>query len=234
MARSNGFMEITSIREGIWRGLACALLLAVCGCYSPNPPAGSPCADDSRCPRGQLCIAGFCGGSQQGVDGMTTDVSTTDAPADGAIGDGPPGGCTLPSECPNTNPCVTMTCVNTACVATPRASGSSCGPTEANRCCGTTCVNISTDGHNCGGCGETCAVGRACESVSSTTTCGIKPAATAGRCTCAGATAECPDNQICRTVSPYANRCTPETSAECAAGATYVEVNFCPNFCRYP
>jgi hypothetical protein len=45
---------------------------------------------------------------------------------------------------------------------------------------------------------------------------------------------ECPDGQICRTLMPYPNRCTPNVATQCAAGQMLIDVTSCPNFCRYP
>jgi hypothetical protein len=50
------------LRELVW--------VVVGACYSPHPPAGSPCTDTTRCPTGQVCLAGTCqipGGN--GADG---------------------------------------------------------------------------------------------------------------------------------------------------------------------
>ena len=213
--------------------LACAVAMSVVGaCYSPEPRPGAPCDDDSRCPSGQPCIAGYCGGARTSVDAV---VDTTSAPpVDAAIDAPPPGFCVAAADCPDTNPCKTVDCVDNACVTATRPNGASCGPNAADRCCSGTCVDIASDEANCGGCGQACAAGRTCESVALTTSCDLAPAATTGRCTCAGATAECPDDQICRTQTPHANRCTPNSNASCAAGQSYVEVSFCPNYCRYP
>jgi hypothetical protein len=183
------------------------------------------------CPSGQACIDGFCGGRPAGV----VDAQEHDAPAvpDAAV-DAPPPECVVDDDCTPANTCQAVSCVDGACVATTRPDGAACGTSAANRCCTGVCVDISSDEANCGGCGQACATGRTCESVAVTNTCELAPAATTGRCTCAGVNAECPDGQICRTATPYANRCTPNGGANCAAGQTFVEVNFCPNYCRYP
>jgi hypothetical protein len=217
-------------RERGWQALACLSLVFASACFSPEPPSGSPCADDSRCPKGQKCIAGFCSGNPVVVD---TPKVFEDAGID-APPDGPPPMCINAPDCVNTNTCVTMDCIDNKCVPTVSPDGTQCGTLEAERCCSGTCINISSDKNNCGGCGQKCAVGRICEGVAQTTSCGIKPANTSGRCTCAGANAECPDGQICRTQTPHANRCTPEAVNDCAAGQMFIDVDFCPNFCRYP
>ena len=224
-------METLAAIRRIRRRVGFVPLFLLYACYSPSLPAGHPCADDSRCPSGQKCIAGFCGGSNTPVDVQAVDTPTK--PID-AGPDAPPVACNVPEDCPNTNTCVTMACTNNECIPTTLADGASCGANAADRCCGGTCVNIASDEQNCGGCGLACAVGRTCEGVGATTQCGIKPAATSGRCTCAGATSECPDQQICRTVTPYANRCSPSVVNDCAAGEVLVDVSSCPNFCKYP
>ena len=71
-----------------------------------------------------------------------------------------------------------------------------------------------------------------CESVSVTSTCDPAPANTSGRCTCDGANADCPLGQLCRTVTPFNNRCTPNSAANCVND--FVDVNLCPNYCAYP
>ncbi len=35
-------------------------LALLAACFSPDPPAGSPCVGDERCPAPQACIGGFC------------------------------------------------------------------------------------------------------------------------------------------------------------------------------
>ncbi len=213
------------------RRLACAVLSIVGACYSPSPPSGAPCASDVFCPTGQACIGGFCGGIPPGV--VIDAADDAPVPPDAAP-DAPPPECVVDGDCTAANACQAVACVDNTCVATTRPNGASCGTSEAQRCCTGVCVNISSDEANCGGCGQACAAGRTCESVSATTSCPLAPAATTGRCTCAGANAECPDSQICRTQTPYANRCTPNGVANCASGQTFVDVDLCPNYCRYP
>ncbi|MHB8872763.1 MAG: hypothetical protein ACYC8T_03655 [Myxococcaceae bacterium] len=93
-------------------------------------------------------------------------------------------------------------------------------------------MDISSNESHCGGCGEACAGGYTCESVSVTSGCSPAPANTSGRCRCVS-TSNCPDGQICRTSTPYNNRCAPSSGTNCASGATFVDVSFCPNYCRY-
>lgn len=44
------------------------------GCYRPDPPAGSPCDDDSDCPAPYACIDNACGGASDG--GAPADACT--------------------------------------------------------------------------------------------------------------------------------------------------------------
>ncbi|MBA3821112.1 MAG: hypothetical protein H0X17_19665 [Deltaproteobacteria bacterium] len=206
----------------------------VAACYAPEPRAGAPCANDLQCPSAQACIGGYCGAR---TDADVDELADAEPPDDGANPPPdapPPGFCVLAADCANPNPCRDVACVSNQCVTTPRADGASCGAGAAARCCGGSCVDLTSDEANCGGCGQACATGRTCESVALTNACPSSPAETSGRCTCAGATAECPDDQICRTATPYANRCTPSSNASCAPGQTFVEVQLCPNYCRYP
>ncbi len=62
--------------------------LALLGaCFSPEPPAGAPCAAEQRCPSPLACIGGIC--QHPGAPG---DGPAGDGPAgDGPAGDGPDG-----------------------------------------------------------------------------------------------------------------------------------------------
>ena len=50
----------------------------------------------------------------------------------------------------------------------------SCGPTETK--CGTTCVDVTSDGKNCGQCGNVCPIGFACKASKCVLDCGTKNA----------------------------------------------------------
>jgi hypothetical protein len=141
------------------------------------------------------------------------------------------GNCVPGPECVSDNPCETGVCQAGSCVFTPVADGMSCGMVSADRCCGGTCVDISSDASNCGGCGLECDPSQSCEAISVTNTCDPSPADTSGRCTCAGLNAQCPPTQVCRTVTPFDNRCAPDDASDCPG--TFVDVASCPNFCRY-
>ncbi|MDQ3367887.1 MAG: hypothetical protein M3680_20885 [Myxococcota bacterium] len=208
------------------------MMSLVGACYAPDPRAGAPCVDDSQCPSVYACIGGYCGGAPALADALD-DAELVDAAV--VPPDAPPAGfCVLAADCANTDPCRDVACVSNRCVTTTRADGASCGAGAAARCCGGSCRDLTSDEAHCGGCGQACATGRTCETVAATNTCSSSPAETSGRCTCAGANAECPDDQICRTVTPFANRCSPNSNASCAGGQTAVEVQQCPNYCRYP
>lgn len=224
--------------------------------YAPRPK-GTMCTDDTNpCFGLGMCDgAGTCTGGNGGCDQPpgpcyeamgTCDAqsgSCTYAPLDAGKtcddGDGctmgdtcdGAGTCTPGDMCPTTNPCEQGTCTNGACDYPAQPDGTSCGPQPKNRCCGGTCVDISSDTANCGGCNTACASGQSCESVAATSTCELAPANTTGRCTCPAANAACPHGQVCRTYTPYTNRCTPDAQANCTS--TFVSVNFCPNYCEY-
>jgi hypothetical protein len=93
-------------------------------------------------------------------------------------------------------------------------------------------VNISINAAHCGGCGLACHPDEGCQSVEVSSGCEENPANTSGRCTCPGENAKCPADHVCRTVTPYNNLCSPDPDG-CPPGATFVEVNFCPNYCHY-
>ncbi len=72
---------------------ALALLAA---CFSPEPPAGAPCAAEQRCPSPLACIAGTCQ-----MPGTPGDGPAGDGPAgDGPASDGPTTPDGAPLQCP--------------------------------------------------------------------------------------------------------------------------------------
>lgn len=182
---------------------------------------GKPCDDGDPCTIDDVCDgAGQC---QSGAEcPPAPGCQTYHCEADGCVPD---------EVCPTTNPCVVMDCVEERCQASAVANGTPCGPNAADRCCGGECVDISSDTGHCGGCNTPCAPGLECESVEVTNTCESSPAQTSGRCRCQAANAQCPLGQLCRTVTPYTNRCVPETSDNC--DGIRIGVNFCPSYCSY-
>jgi hypothetical protein len=220
-----------------WKLVAAMLiLLGVFACYSPRPPTGSPCQDDSQCPSSLHCFLGTCTEQNASRDGQGPDTSRDghvvfDASQDASMPDVPMVECT--DTCPNTNPCETVACVNQHCVATKKPDGTTCGSSAGARCCAGACADISADENNCGGCGLKCAAGFTCESVSITTSCSSAPAKTSGRCRCNDSNAECPHNQVCRTFIPYNNRCAPAATSNCASGEVADILTACPNYCHY-
>lgn len=189
-------------------------------CDNPPGPCDShrgTCEKDGTCsyeprPVGSPCDDG---------DGCTTGESCG---ADGVCDGGDP--------CATDDPCEVASCIGGACQFDPLEDGASCGPDDADRCCGGVCVDISTDEDHCGGCGVTCDADDSCESVAATASCAFAPAATTGRCTCDAANADCPIGQICRTVLPFDNRCTPDGVQDCVN--SFQDVSACPNYCYYP
>jgi hypothetical protein len=71
--------------------------------------------------------------------------------------------------------------------------------------------------------------------VAATNLCSMAPANYSGRCTCAGATAECPRSQICRAGQPqYNNVCTPPAASNCQGNSRSPDLVECPEYCKYP
>ncbi len=190
-------------------GLVCSGgACAACGA------AGQPCCNGGACAGGTVCSGGRC--VNCGANGQPCCNG---------------GGCDAVA-----NPCVRLVCnARSVCDRTARPDGASAGPRSEQRCCNGVEVDISRDARNCGGCGMACGSG-SCEPLEAIP-CGGS-ANVSGRCRCAGATAQCPVGrgglrQVCRTASPYANRCAPESGSACAPGTTFIDVSSCPNFCRY-
>jgi hypothetical protein len=143
------------------------------------------------------------------------------------------GACASGDICVAKDNCATGVCTDGACVFTPVTDGTSCGVNPADRCCAGTCVDVSSDAAHCGGCGAACLSGELCESVADTPECDPHPVSSSGRCTCNGDDLDCPPGQVCRTLTPIANRCAPDANADCHSGM-FVDVQDCPNYCSYP
>ena len=225
-------------------------------CVYPPAVVGTPCDDDDPCSGASACdgagqcvaqtpvvcdqppstcyaATGTCDPSDGACVYELADVGSACEDGDGCtVGDtcDATGACVPGPMCPNDNPCEVASCDAGACVNTPQPDATSCGPNAADRCCGGTCVDISADVANCGGCGYACNGGKSCESVAATPECSPAPANETGRCTC-DANSDCPGTQICRTVAPAANRCAPPDAGGCPG--VFVDVSSCPNYCSY-
>lgn len=189
-------------------------------CNNPPGPCDSPkgvCERDGSCTYDPLPTGSKCDDGDPCTEGESCDAA---------------GACTGGMPCESDDPCETASCETGRCVVTPAEDGDSCGPNAADRCCDGACVDISTDASNCGGCGVACDADDTCESVSVTASCELAPANTTGRCTCDAANVDCPDGQICRTVTPFNNRCTPDGPEDCVSD--WVDLDLCPNYCQYP
>jgi hypothetical protein len=223
--------------------------------YAPHPK-GTPCGgiDDPCFAEGTCDGEGSCTGEPVVCDappGPCHAATGTCDPATGACSYAPlpegsecsdgndctvgdlcdgRGGCMPGPVCPSTNPCEDAACEGGLCVYEPLADGSACGPLAADRCCGGTCVDISSDDAHCGGCFAACVQAHSCESIAVTNMCSSSPPDTTGRCTCT-ANAECPLGQICRTFTPYPGRCAPEGVGACAG--EFFPLSGCPNYCGY-
>ncbi|MBC8071898.1 MAG: hypothetical protein IAG13_26460 [Deltaproteobacteria bacterium] len=182
--------------------------------------------NDCYAPEGQ-CTAGTCEYTPRvrGEACADTDACTEGDSCDGA------GSCVPGEICPSDNPCTTSSCIDGACAVEAVDDGSSCGAAASARCCGGTCVDISSDTAHCGGCNTQCSEGLECESISATASCEIAPEATSGRCRCEGLTSQCPLGQLCRTFDPYVDRCVPPATENCADSR--FSQNSCPSWCGY-
>lgn len=209
-----------------------------------------PCASAGRCSTSGVCVptelvecadppspchdpAGVCGAlgaCEYAPMPSGTDCDDGDPCSVGDVCDGE-GECTPGPECPMADPCLVPSCGANGCTSTPVPDGTSCGDQAKDRCCGGTCVDISSDTAHCGGCNTPCWEGFECESISATSTCEVAPEATSGRCTCAGTNSQCPLGQLCRTYEPYTNRCVPPSDDNC--DGVRVSQNSCPTFCSY-
>jgi hypothetical protein len=227
-------------------------------CEYEQMDVGMPCDDEDSCTRDETCDAqGEC------VPAETTECddppecfelpatcdaegvcSYTPSAAGSDCEDEDP--CTLNSTCDTTGTCQpgpicetkgmcsTGVCMDgVGCMLEQQPDGTSCGVNPADRCCGGECVDVSTDAAHCGGCGAACQSDEVCESVADTAECDPHPAFTSGRCTCSGENLDCPMGQVCRTLTPVANRCAPDAEADCHSGM-FVDVEACPNYCSYP
>jgi hypothetical protein len=174
------------------------------------------CNDEGRC---EYAVA------EAGVACNDDDPCTVEGTCDGR------GQCVPGETCPTDNPCEVGLCKDDGCVFDPVPNGSSCGNAASKRCCNGGCVDISSDVQHCGGCNTACAEGLACESVANTSSCDSSPAATSGRCRCQFSNAQCPNGQICRTFTPFPDRCTPPDETNC--DGSLVPLATCPNYCAY-
>src|SRR5262245_47502271 len=82
--------------RALWWLVVAGLLAA---CYAPQLPAGAPCADTSRCPLGQYCIAGVCSLSDQGPIDSSPDAGHKQPPIDAAIDTAPGNSCLSRTTC---------------------------------------------------------------------------------------------------------------------------------------
>ncbi len=228
--------------------------------YAPAS-LGAPCGDGDAC-SGALSCDGFgvCEGSDvvacddppsdcyEATGECDPDTGTCDYALRVAGSDCEDGNaCTVDDTCsvdgtcvpgevcpaPVGEPCTAGTCDAGVCTYDTLADGTSCGATESLRCCGGSCVDISSDEENCGACGLACDGDLECESIAATSTCPSAPENVSGRCRCTGFNAQCPGGQICRTVTPFADRCTPSEPSDCPGTSNVVVLNLCPDYCEY-
>ncbi len=104
--------------------------------------------------------------------------------------------------------------------ADPDCAHRTCGPMKSSVCCGTSCVDLSQDRNNCGGCGLKCGAGQPCSAY------GLGGKVT-GVCGCTGAA--CPAMQIC-----FANSFCVCTSADMCSPGEVCDQSAGRGACRYP
>ncbi len=216
---------------------------------------GLPCVPDDPCASEGICAAdGTCTPLERVTcdeppgpcfepEGTCVDGACTYVPVEAGVAcddgvactvgdtcDGE-GTCQPGPTCPSDNPCMASVCEDDVCVESALPEGTACGDEPADRCCAGTCVDTSSDAANCGGCGTTCSAGFECEPVHETSSCAVAPLNTSGRCRCLAADSQCPLGQLCRTVSPYTNRCVPAGPGNCES--EFFQQSGCPSFCSY-
>ena len=181
----------------------CAEQLGTCdpvmGCRYPPKNTGLSCDDGSLCTTGDRCTAsGRCEGTD--VVCMRTGFPCFD----------PTGACN-----PTTGMCEFETLVD----------GTSCGTQRGSRCCDGSCVNISSDRANCGGCFVACGFGKFCEDAKQGG-CGPANFGTTGVCSCSS-NSDCPSGQECLGTRCSPSNCRPRQNLT-------LKVDACWGYCTYP
>lgn len=171
-------------------------------CADPDC-AGMGCNDRDPCTTGETCGAGLC---RRGTP-MICNAPPT--PACQAIS----GSCQADAG---------------RCVYAAFPDGTVCGAGQSSRCCTGTCINISLNSANCGGCGLACASGQMCQPLERSACVNPEPAATTGRCTCSTAGGACPGGQTCSS-----STCRPSANSQCAPGGSLGDGGLCGAYCQY-
>ncbi|MCA9704782.1 MAG: hypothetical protein KDK70_02895 [Myxococcales bacterium] len=184
--------------------------------------AFGPCYE----PEGQ-CVGGDCVFQPlpRGLPCEDGDPCTFDDFCDGNGQCSPGFSCDGPAD-----PCHVAICTPEGCDIEPLPDGESCGPNPGDRCCGGTCVDISTDHAHCGSCFAACSENQECSSLQDTPQCNNEGPGVSGRCTCEDATM-CPMGQSCSETMPYPGLCEPLDENDCP-GITELG-DACPGYCAY-
>ncbi|MCS6760391.1 MAG: hypothetical protein MO852_16785, partial [Candidatus Devosia euplotis] len=198
------------------------------GCdFRPN---SNPCDDRDLCTYADTCNNGMCVGTT--VTCTNDECVVRECNGTASCNEMPLPG-TEPCSADG-NPCTDDFCDGFGlCAHRPKLNGASCGTASADRCCGGACVDISSNRSHCGGCNTACTGAFTCESVSVTNSCSSSPANTTGRCRCNADNSHCPRGQVCRTFTPFTNRCAPASGTNCAPGTTFTDLAACPNYCGF-
>jgi Stigma-specific protein, Stig1 len=151
-------------------------LAGVCGCAPPAVACGNGCVDITSDPNNCASCGVACDSGQPCCNAVCIAIAT-DRTNCGACGNVCPdsaptccgGACTDTTSDPaNCGACGTTcgdrTCSGGACAgASPTATATAPACPAGQTACGDACADLSSDPANCGGCGQTCQGGGACD-----------------------------------------------------------------------
>jgi hypothetical protein len=205
---------------------------------------GGQCSDSPDCCDGHDCLnvsngVGVCcaGTLACGTSCCEPDTACTTASCAGAYCSyaTTPGCCLQDRDCPGSSDlCRKPVCdlATNTCGTAPVDDGAVCG--TGRQCCGGTCLDVSSDPNNCGGCGTTCAANAPCSGVIVVEGCCETGVCSGGSCvgaaafcgSCATPTCDPVQGSICVSNCP-----PPSPSDLCHAGEGTCQSD---GTCTYP